>query len=176
VGWDVKRLATSFVLACRNNGLSDDDARDAALPFARSYRENMANFSWMRALDVWYARMDVEETLPQMKNPEWRKRLRKRLAKARKNSVAEHDFPKLADTATENVTIKDNPPLIYHWKKLGKDADNANIRMSFARYRETLPIERRGSAESLRSQRPGNQGCRSGKCRHVLRNPAADGK
>ena len=141
--WDVKRLATSFVLACRSNGLSEDDARDAALACARSYRENMADFSRMRALDVWYARMDVEDMLPQIKDPESRKRLRKRLAKARHNSVAEHEFPKLADTASENVTIKDNPPLIYHWKHLGKDADNANIRTAFARYRDTLPIERR---------------------------------
>src|SRR5215469_6663084 len=141
--WDVKRLAASFVLACRSNGLTEDDARDAALACARSYRENMANFSRMRALDVWYAKMDVEEMLPQMKNPESRKRLRKRLAKARQNSVAEHDFPKLADTASENVTIKDNPPLIYHWKQLGKDAETANIRTAFAHYRDTLPIERR---------------------------------
>jgi uncharacterized protein (DUF2252 family) len=141
--WDVKRLATSFVLACRSNGLSEDDAHDAALACAHSYRENMANFSRMRALDVWYAKMDVEDMLPRIKDPESRKRLRKRLAKARQNSVPEHDFPKLADTASENVTIKDNPPLIYHWKKLGKDADTANIRTAFARYRDTLPIERR---------------------------------
>lgn len=141
--WDVKRLATSFVLACRSNGLSEDDARDAALACARSYRENMANFSRMRALDVWYAKMDVEDMLPQIKDPESRKRLRKRLVRAKEKSVAEFDFPKLADTASEHVTIKDNPPLIYHWQKLGKDEDNANIRQGFARYRDTLPMERR---------------------------------
>src|SRR5690349_12198733 len=95
--WDVKRLATSFVLACRSNGLSEDDARDASLACARSYRENMASFSRMRALDVWYAKTDVEDMLPQIKDPESRKRFRKRMAKARQNSVPEHDFPKLAD-------------------------------------------------------------------------------
>jgi uncharacterized protein (DUF2252 family) len=42
--WDLKRLAASFVLACRSNGLSEDDARDAALTCARSYRENLADF------------------------------------------------------------------------------------------------------------------------------------
>ena len=30
--WDVKRLAASFVLACRDNGFGEDDARDAAWP------------------------------------------------------------------------------------------------------------------------------------------------
>ena len=141
--WDVKRLSTSFVLACRTNGLSEDDARDAALACVRSYREHMAEFSRMRTLDVWYASLDVENYLPQIKDLEGRKRMRKRLAKARKQSVTEHDFPKLADTASEVVTIKDNPPLIYHWQKLGKDEYVANLRRGFARYRDTLPEERR---------------------------------
>jgi uncharacterized protein (DUF2252 family) len=51
--WDVKRLGTSFVLACRSNRLSEDDAWDAALACVRSYREHMAEFSRMRALEVW---------------------------------------------------------------------------------------------------------------------------
>ena len=52
--WDVKRLAASFVLACRNNGFSESYARDAAAACVRSYRERMAEFSEMRVLDVWY--------------------------------------------------------------------------------------------------------------------------
>ena len=62
--WDVKRLAASFVLACRNNGFSEADARDAVLACVRSYRERMAEFSDMRVLDVWYASIDVEKTDP----------------------------------------------------------------------------------------------------------------
>jgi uncharacterized protein (DUF2252 family) len=141
--WDVKRLAASFVLACRSNGLSEDDARDAALACARSYREHMAKFSQMRALEVWYASLDVEQMLPQIKRAESRKRFRKRIAKARTHSVAEHDFPILADTASESVTIKDNPPLIYHAQQLGKNEYVANLREGFARYRRSLPEERR---------------------------------
>lgn len=138
--WDLKRLATSFVLACRSNGLDEDDSRDAALACTRSYREHMAEFSRMHALDVWYATANVEAAIPQIKNIESRKRFRKRLIKARKRSVAEHDFPKLADTAGELVTIKDNPPLIFHWNEPRK---LENIRQGFARYRESLPDERR---------------------------------
>jgi uncharacterized protein (DUF2252 family) len=138
--WDLKRLATSFVLACRSNGLSEDDARDAAQACAHSYRENMTTFSRMRALDVWYATLDVETSVPQIKNAESRKRLRKRMAKARKQNVVEHDFPKLTDTATDTFTIKDNAPLIYHRRELLNDE---NIRQGLARYRESLPDERR---------------------------------
>jgi uncharacterized protein (DUF2252 family) len=141
--WDLKRLATSFVLACRSNGLSDDDARDAALTCVRSYREHMAESSRMRALEVWYASLDVEDILSQIKNPESRKRFRKRLAKVRKRSVAEHDFPSLAETASESVKIRDNPPLICHWNELQKDEYIANVQAAYARYRHSLPEERR---------------------------------
>ena len=141
--WDVKRLAASFVLACRSNGLSEDDARDAALACARAYREHMTEFSQMRALEVWYASLDVEKILSQVKNAESRKRARKRIAKARKRTVAEHEFPMLAETANESVTIKDNLPLIYHWHGMGKDEYLENVRQGFAEYRDTLPEERR---------------------------------
>ena len=78
--WDVKRLAASFVLACRNNGFSEDCARDAALACARSYRERMAEFSQMPVLDVWYASIDVEKLLPTIKDKEARQRHQKLLA------------------------------------------------------------------------------------------------
>jgi hypothetical protein len=97
----------------------------------------------MRALDVWYAGIDVEQRLSNIKNPESRKRFRKRLAKARKQSVLEHDFPRLADTASESVIIKDNPPLIYHMDEFRKREYEANLRQAFARYRDSLPEERR---------------------------------
>ena len=141
--WDLKRLAASFVLACRSNGMSEDDAHDSAMACARSYREHMAQFNQMRVLDIWYASLDVQEMLPQIKNAETRKRFRKRLAKAKKNSVTEHDFPVLADTSTESVSIRDNPPLIYHWHELGKREYVANIRQAFTLYRDSLPEERR---------------------------------
>lgn len=58
--WDVKRLAASVVLASRNNGHCEDDARDATLACVRSYRERMDEYSRMRVLDVWYASIEIE--------------------------------------------------------------------------------------------------------------------
>ena len=43
--WDVKRLAASFVVACRDNGLSEAVAKDAVTTAVRTYRESMAEFS-----------------------------------------------------------------------------------------------------------------------------------
>src|SRR6195952_5297362 len=53
--YDVKRMAASFTIAARNNGLSAADAREATLASVRAYRESMAEFATMRTMDIWYA-------------------------------------------------------------------------------------------------------------------------
>lgn len=141
--WDVKRLAASFILACRNNGFSADCARDAALACVRSYREHMAEFSELKVLDVWYASIDMEKLIPTIQDEEARKRVQKRLAKAREHSVLEHDFPEMVNADGQEPTIKDSPPLIYHWRDPGNEKFMAGIRQTFAAYRETLPEHRR---------------------------------
>ena len=97
--WDVKRLAASFVVACRSNGFSEACARDAVLACVQSYRERMAEYSQMRVLDVWYADIDLEDLIATIEDAQARKRIHRRLAAARTRSVAEHDFPKLADVS-----------------------------------------------------------------------------
>ena len=116
--WDVKRLAASFVLACRNNGFSQGDARDAVLACVRSYRERMAEYSDMPVLEVWYASIDVEKAIATIKDKEASRRGQKRIAAARARSVLEHDFPKLAAGAGHAPTIKDDaaPDLPPQWR------------------------------------------------------------
>jgi uncharacterized protein (DUF2252 family) len=91
--WDVKRLAASVVLACRNNGFSKGNARDAVLACVRSYREHMAEYSDMPVLQVWYASIDVEKMVARVKDKEAGRRVLKRIAAARARNVLEHDFP-----------------------------------------------------------------------------------
>src|SRR5271157_988965 len=50
--WDVKRLAASVVVGARHLGFLDNDAANAATETVRSYREHMADYASMRALDV----------------------------------------------------------------------------------------------------------------------------
>ncbi|QDU28977.1 hypothetical protein ETAA8_40830 [Anatilimnocola aggregata] len=141
--WDLKRLAASFVLACRDNGLSEDDARDAVLSCARSYREHMAEYSRMSVLEVWYASIDVDTLMETIKDEETVKRMQKRLAKAREHSVLEHDFPQLATTAGLAPTIRDNPPLIFHPQEQEREELMSRVHIHFAQYRETLQADRR---------------------------------
>ena len=141
--WDLKRLAASFVLACRDNRLSEGDARDAVLSCARSYREHMAEYSRMSVLEVWYASIDVDTLMETIKDEETVKRMQKRLAKAREHSVLEHDFPQLATTAGLAPTIRDNPPLIFHPQEQEREELMARVHIHFAQYRETLQADRR---------------------------------
>jgi uncharacterized protein (DUF2252 family) len=138
--WDVKRLAASFVLACRENGLGDVSGADAARASARSYREHMIEYGKMRALDVWYASVDAAELQRAIPDEELRRRLRKRGARERERSAFEDDFPRLARHVKGSPTIQDNPPAVFHWRaEPGRDEFLARVRDYFALYRESLP-------------------------------------
>lgn len=141
--WDLKRLATSFVIASRNNGLSEKRAREAVLTCVRSYREHMAEFSEMRTLEIWYYRIDAEKLIADIEDTEIRGRAKARLAKAKALNALKYDFPKLADDSSESPSIRDNPPLIYHWQEHGSEEFNATVQTAFANYRLSLADDKR---------------------------------
>ncbi len=131
--WDLKRLAASFVIACRDNGLGDVVGADAAGACARSYREHMVEYGKMRVLDVWYDSLDVEDLLTRVGDEETRRRAKKRLQKERERSALEHDFPELAHKVGGKPMIKDSRPTIYHSRKEEERyASDAVVRGSFA--------------------------------------------
>ena len=141
--WDLKRLAASFVIAGRNNNFKEKDARESVLRCVRSYREHMAEFSEMRALQRWYERTDLDALIEQMEDRKAKKRIQKRILKARSRDVMDEDFPKLVSVKGKKPIIKDNPPLIYHrsdWKSPGFEK---RIQEAFEKYRETLTDDRR---------------------------------
>jgi uncharacterized protein (DUF2252 family) len=141
--WDLKRLAASFVIASRNNGLSEKRAQEAVLTCVRSYREHMAEFSEIRALDMWYYSLDADQLFDEIEDAEVRGRAKRKLARIKALTALEYDFPKLADRSSESPTIRDNPPLIYHWHENGTNEFDAAIQEAFARYRMSLPDDRR---------------------------------
>jgi uncharacterized protein (DUF2252 family) len=141
--WDVKRLGVSFVLACRDNGFSDKLARDAVQACVRSYREAMARFSMMRAIEVWYAGFEAEKLIADIQDADIRARTEKLLTKATTVCVVEDIFPKLVDASGKTPTIKNNPPYIYHHLEHGEEEFYAQIEEVFSRYRESLPDDRR---------------------------------
>jgi uncharacterized protein (DUF2252 family) len=141
--WDVKRLAASFVFAARSNGFSNPDQREAALACVRSYREHMAEYADMPVLEIWYARVQLSDTLASVHDKAARGRLKKQIKKAEARTVAEHEFPKMAEARASHYVIKDTPPLIYHHPHINLAASRENLERGLARYRESLPAERR---------------------------------
>lgn len=141
--WDVKRLSASFVLACRNNGFSDAFARDIAQACVRSYRRRMAEFSEMPVLDVWYSRTDLKDLIAVLEDPEAQKRSKKRLAKAERGSLLEHEFPKLTMMIEDLPVIKNSPPLIYHWAEEAHKEFFGKAHKAFLNYRNSLEDDRR---------------------------------
>ncbi len=136
--WDVKRLAASFVVACRDRGLSDGVAKDSALTCARSYRESMAEFSQMKTLELWYYSIGPEELLAQS-GTQLRKRILRRIKQEQSKSRAEELFPKLVEHKEEMPIIKDQPPTIFHDKDNPPGKINKIIYDALAGYRVTLP-------------------------------------
>jgi uncharacterized protein (DUF2252 family) len=141
--WDVKRLAASFVLACRNNGFSKEVARDAALNCVRSYRERMAEYSEMNVLEIWYASIDAEELLPTIRDKAARKRVAKRIAKAREHNILEDEFPELVAQKRGKTVIKEHPPTIFHPREKAYAKHLSDLQKAFAGYRQSLQEDRR---------------------------------
>ena len=59
--WDVKRLVASFAVAGRDRGFDAKQRRSINRAVTRSYREAIRGFAAMSNLEVWYARIDVDE-------------------------------------------------------------------------------------------------------------------
>jgi uncharacterized protein (DUF2252 family) len=56
--YDVKRMATSFLIAARDNGFTKAAASAATLAAVTAYRTAMRDFAQRRTMDVWYASID----------------------------------------------------------------------------------------------------------------------
>src|SRR5262245_12342412 len=112
--WDLKRLATSFVVACRDNSLSESIGKDAAETCVRAYRESMAEFSEMKTLELWFVSMEIDDLVANIKDRKIRKRGVERIEKETGKSIAEDIFPKLVEQKGEMPVIKDQLPTIFH--------------------------------------------------------------
>ena len=143
--WDVKRLATSIVLAGRQNGYSAQDSKQAVLRCIRRYREQMKQFAEMNHLDVWYFHIDVETLIELTRRKKVKQGLERASEQASKRTRIEI-FPKLAEAVEGQYRIKDEPPLIFHYGQwdTGQDQlDTEQLRAFVLDYLASLPQERR---------------------------------
>jgi uncharacterized protein (DUF2252 family) len=136
--WDVKRLAASFVVACRDNRLGGSVAREVAATCVRTYRESMAEFSELKTLELWYRALSAEELLGALPRA-LRKRGIIRIKKEQAKSRGEEMFPKLAEQRGNAHVIKDQLPTIFHHKGIPPGEIPEMTRNALAEYRGSLP-------------------------------------
>ncbi|MCC7529477.1 MAG: DUF2252 domain-containing protein [Candidatus Melainabacteria bacterium] len=136
--WDIKRLAASFVLACRDNGLKPKVEVNAAAAVVEGYREKMVSMSKLSIMDIWYEQVPWESVIANTGDLELQKRRADQLKKAKKRTIQLYYFPKLVETGGESYKIKDNPPLIFHPPEANEDSFYKSIEESLKNYRSTL--------------------------------------
>jgi uncharacterized protein (DUF2252 family) len=140
--WDLKRLATSFVVASLANGHRPAEAAAAARAVARSYGEHLAELSTRKALDVWYSYQDWEELIEDTEDAVLRERREEDLEKALEHDSAD-DFVKLGHFVDGKPRIMDSQPLIYH-PDAEEDPEFTEVMTTNLRlYRESLAPDRR---------------------------------
>jgi uncharacterized protein (DUF2252 family) len=137
--WDLKRLVVSFVIAGRDNNLSDEDSQAAAIECVRSYREHLREYSRISPLEVWYTRIDAE-TLIEMAPDAKTKQRRQQITEKARQRVIEHLFPKLVGQVGGRHRFVDQPPILFH----SAEADmEERMREGLEDYRQSLSDERR---------------------------------
>lgn len=154
--WDVKRMVASFAVAGRDREFDDADRRAVNMAAASSYREAMQDLARMRRLDVWYARLDVDEldaVLRSQVKAKHLKRFRKSVAKAQsKNSMKA--FSKLVETVDGRPRLINDPPTIVRVQDLMPDKEVQEVEDTLhailRTYRRTLRGDYRHLLEGFR--------------------------
>jgi uncharacterized protein (DUF2252 family) len=146
--WDVKRLAASLVVAGRDNGFGVKQTRRVAMAATTRYRTAMREFAGMPTLAVWYARLDVEDTIVR-----FRSQLKKRVVKKSEVMAAKvrtrdstQALAKLTRVSDGGREIVSDPPLIVPIEELPDGAaagpGYATLKSLVGDYARTLPPDR----------------------------------
>jgi uncharacterized protein (DUF2252 family) len=137
--WDIKRLAASFAVGARDGRFSDRQGRDMVRECVGAYRETMNKLSRMTPLEVWYSIMKWQDVIEETADSDTKKLVEQVGERARRR-VAEHLFPKIAETQGGEHRLVDQPPLLFHVT----DADwEQRTQAGLQAYRETLSDELR---------------------------------
>jgi uncharacterized protein (DUF2252 family) len=154
--WDLKRLATSMLIAARDNNYNAGEQEKIVLGTVARYRTAMREFAGMDNLAVWYARIEIEELLQDRGaelRPAARQRTERALAKARtRDSMS--SFEKLTHVVDGEARIVDQSPLIVPIDQLAGDRGREDVfeelRGLMRLYRDTLEFDRRVLLEQFR--------------------------
>jgi uncharacterized protein (DUF2252 family) len=137
--WDVKRLAASVVVAGRDNGLSGAATRRAALRAVETYRDWLQRYADMTHLEVWYARIEMQDLLDTMRPSE--RKVESRLVEKAQSKDHVKALNKLTSVVEGRRQIIDDPPIIEH-AAFGIAGQVERVVNLVADYRSSLTVDR----------------------------------
>ena len=138
--WDLKRLATSFMLACRKKNFRKEDERNITLELINSYQNKMREYSEMNFLELWYTKFTVEDIRKLSSSKKLQDAVERTIEKAEMLSH-EKVFHKITQSAITRREITDHPPLIYHPANI--EGHMELINQFIENYKNTLQPDRR---------------------------------
>jgi uncharacterized protein (DUF2252 family) len=147
--WDLKRLVASFAVAGRDRGFNANERRQATRAATRSYREAMRAFAQMRAIDLWYLRLDLDNLIARWQaqvSTSRRKSVERAAAKARtKDSL--RAFSKLTHLVDGQPRFRSDPPLLVPIGELLPEDEERDVEAELRRllrdYQRSLPPQYR---------------------------------
>ena len=132
--WDLKRLATSLVVAGRVAQYSGRAARALARSAARAYREHMAELAQLSPLQAWSQRVDLAGAVAEIEPARLRDVMEKRLARVLESGTTQFG---LVEHHDGRERLRTRPPLTYRL-----DKHDLPARRAFASYARTLQEDR----------------------------------
>jgi uncharacterized protein (DUF2252 family) len=146
--YDIKRLATSLILAGREAGVKRSARRDAVLHFTEQYRSMMHTFAAMPVLEL--ARYQIHRLAETEPMPEILAQAERSTPQKMLRSLVEPaaGAAKTGAGAVGAPVFRSNPPLLERLK--AKDA--ANVLAALGPYARTLQPERRHFLEQYSAQ------------------------
>jgi hypothetical protein len=146
--WDVKRLAASLEIAGRENGLRRKQRRAVTVGAVRAYRQSIADFAGQSALEVWYARAELQPGLPRLSKalPKSARATSKKVVSKSRQKDAAHAVAKLTTPEFGQRRFVSDPPLLVPVRELAPDmADDLTklLDLLLEHYRESLQPDRR---------------------------------
>jgi uncharacterized protein (DUF2252 family) len=143
--WDVKRLATSFVLAARDDGFDDTVGRATAVRSVSAYRRAMARFATTSVLDVWYAQVSLDLIRAALTGRD-RKQFDRGQRQARQRT-SQQALAKLTEEVDGELRMRSDPPLLAPLRELAANVDGDKLRAevwdSYNSYLSSLSRDRR---------------------------------
>ncbi len=138
--WDVKRLAASVVVAGRDNGFDAAETRRAVHRAVSAYRDWMQRYAEMTHLEVWYARIEMQDLLDTMRAA--RRKDEQRILEKALSKDHVRALNKLTSIVDGRRQILEDPPIVMRMRLGPHDQPDRVVRL-VSDYRASLSADRR---------------------------------